>query len=67
MKTVIAATIPHLKIDKINDFYIPVFSKDVILEIEANIQVFRENIIKKRQLILDIEKTLNSKFNELFG
>ena len=67
MKTVIAATIPHLKIDKINDFYIPVFSKDVILEIEANIQVFRENITKKRQLILDIEKTLNSKFNELFG
>lgn len=67
MKTVIAATIPHLKIDKINDFYIPVFSKDVILEIEANIQVFRENITKKRQLILDIEKNLNSKFNELFG
>ena len=67
MKTVIAATIPHLKIDKINEFNIPIFSESVILEIESNIKVFRENVSKKQQLIVEIQDILNSSYNELLG
>lgn len=67
MKTVIAATIPHLKIDKINEFNIPIFSESVISEIESNIKVFRENISKKQQLIVEIQDILNSSYNQLLG
>ena len=67
MKTVIAATIPHLKIDKINEFNIPIFSESVISEIESNIKVFRENISKKQQLIVEIQDILNSSFNQHLG
>lgn len=67
MKTVIAATIPHLKVDKINDFYIPIFSDSVISEIESNIKVFRENITKKQQLIIEIQEILNNNYNQLLG
>ena len=65
MKTVIAATIPHLKIDKINEFNIPIFSEGVISEIESNIKVFRENISQKQQLIVEIQDILNSSYNQL--
>ena len=67
MKTVIAATIPHLKIDKINEFNIPIFSESVISEIESNIKAFRENISKKQQLIVEIQDILNSSYNQLLG
>lgn len=66
-KTVIAATIPHLKIDKINEFKIPIFSESVISKIESNIQVFRENVSKKQQLIVEIQDVLNSSYNKLLG
>ena len=66
MKTVIAATIPHLKIDKINDFYIPLFDEEIINAIDFAIQNFRQNIERKQQLIIEIEKVLNLKFNDLF-
>ena len=65
MKTVIAATIPHLKIDKIYDFYIPIFSESVVLEIESNIKLFRESITKKQKLITEIQEILNASYNQL--
>lgn len=67
MKTVIAATIPHLKVDKIKDFYVPIFSKKVISIIESNIKIFRENIEKKQKLISEIQDILNKNYEKLLG
>lgn len=66
MKTVIAATIPHLKIDKISDFYIPVFEEAIMVKIDNLIRVFRQNVERKQQLIIEIEEILNSKYDVLF-
>lgn len=67
MKTVVASTIPHLRIDKIYDFYIPIFDEKIMLDISDNIQVFRENVSKKQELIIEIEEILNSNYNVFLG
>lgn len=67
MKTVIAATIPHLKVEKISDFYIPIFSDEKVLQIDKLIARFRENISKKRAIIKEIESILNLRYSELFN
>lgn len=66
MKTVIAATIPHLKIDKINDFYIPIFKDDKVKIIENAIADFRENIVEKQNCVKEIENILNTYYDRLF-
>lgn len=67
MKTVIAATIPHLKIEKMKDFYIPIFPENVISEIETHIVSFRENIKRKQELDIEIQKILNGNYERLFN
>lgn len=66
MKTVIAATIPHLKPDKICDFYIPIFEKEKRDLIDGYIAEFRDNISKKQLCIRQIETILNEQYNKLF-
>lgn len=66
MKTVIAATIPHLKIEKINDFYIPIFDEEKIKLIERAIAIFRKNVVEKQTLIQEIESLLNAHYDKLF-
>lgn len=67
MKTVIAATIPHLKPDKICDFYIPIFDKAKRDLIDAYIEEFRENINNKQLIINQIDKILNEQYFKLFN
>lgn len=67
MKTVIAATIPHLKIEKIKDFYVPIFDDDKVKKIDDDISIFRKNIIEKQNYIQEIEKILNTYYDKLFS
>lgn len=67
MKTVIAATIPHLKIEKINNFYVPIFDDDKVKKIDDTISAFRKNIIEKQNYIHEIEKILNTYYDKLFS
>lgn len=67
MKTVIAATIPHLKVDKVANFLIPIFSEEIVLQIDKLIAEFRNNISKKQAIIREIDATLNLHYSRLFN
>ena len=66
-KTVIASTIPHLKIDKLSKIKIPILEKndqELVADLIDKFIVLNE---EKNNLILKNKKILDSEYNRIFG
>ena len=61
-RTVIASTIPHLKIERLKEFEIPILDKDSISKITKIAQEAFKLKKEKKELITNVRKILNNKF-----
>ena len=59
-RTVIASTIPHLKIERLKEFEIPILDKNSISKITKIVQKAFKLKKEKKELITTVRKELNN-------
>ena len=63
-RTVIASTIPHLRIDRLKGINIPIIDKNSIKQINKLVKEAFELRDKKKELIKDVRNTIDGFFNQ---